>query len=483
MLILLATQSYAQSDHGNGGDEAERRWNPVKNNLKSWILQGGHLGFKYRNSDTPEDYRKKMLEALELPVEFIPAKDAQDQVQVNGLQKMCRNLVVDQKPRIRCIIESVLLIKDHEFIYILHHEYAGITGFETGSALGVSDYYYTDKLTPSIEAQITYRLVVRPVLPEGYEKLVLRAVDIHRVDANFNVISNATDLKTWIQFISTCDQKRDEVAKIFSDREDQDEQKTYVYANPDFNQFAENLECNFIVMAKAGKYLKRTVSIDSVPYYLMSYISPKTNQKMKPFHLIDQKETGFILKSKAPLVIRKQSTPNDYKKLYNYEFDYLVTAQSQSIEVPKGFNPNFPKVTQDICRKIAIREKSVLIPYKNVMLVPKGIPTEFRNLNIIGNYCLIQKTEKGDFTVSLDLNRSFKLKNVIKLYVPLVLWVESLGYFDSQASLTFDATGNLLNVKGWTSERQRKKKKIFNHKMIITVDGKKYRGTYTAPQK
>jgi hypothetical protein len=477
LMLVMSASSYAQSNHDNGGDEAERRWNSVRDNVKSWIQQGGHLSLKFREEQNSQDYQQKMLNALEVPVEFVSASDS-SLVEVNGLQKMCRNVEVEQKMRLRCVTETVLLIKDYEFISIVHHEYAGIAGFETGSATGASDYYYTNQLSASIETQVSYRLVVKPVVPAGYETLNLRAIDSVGVGSEFNVISSSSSRDLWVKFVASCNQKRESIATQFSEIEKNDSEKSYIYTAPNYDLYGSILSCDLTLIAKMGKYVKRTTALESVT----DFDSRKKNEKLKPFYIVDKSETGFILKS-TPIVFSKWQSPQSGYMHVSYDFEYLVTADSQTVDSSEQYDSDFPRAAQDVCRQIADQEGSVLVKFGDAMVVPEGIVREMDNSDYINKFlnvsCVIEKTKTGQFTVTFDLKHNFK-NEVVKLRAPMTA-ANTLQGMSGSSTLTFDASGKLVSAKGWVAQRQRQNYAKLKE-LKITVDGKTYHKNYTAPK-
>ncbi len=468
-LLSVALNAHAQSDHDNGGDEAERRWNSVRSNMKSWIQQGGHLGLQYRGSDNAQTYQQKMLGGLEIPVEFVSVKDPRTLVEVSGLQKMCRNVVEENKMRLRCVTEAVLLIRDSEFINIVHHEYAGIAGLETTAPSGTSDYYYTNQLVSSIETQISYRLVVKPVVPDGYEKLSINSIDYQEVDQDFNVLSNRSHLDQWVQFSTKCDEIRGEIATSFARREENQMEKSYLYSSAQYDPLKSLLICELDIIAKTGKYEKKTATFASEQYNGTPVV--RDPRVFAFFYLVEQMESGFILKSKIPIFTNKQPGSVPGHSYVKYQFDYLVTKNSTQRRAPKSFE-GFPEITQSICKSIA-GHYSILVKYNDALAVPQGLLRE-KNGTFYPSACTIQKTKEGLFEVQASFNKRLKVNHGTKLNVSLLRSI--LG--SSSATLTFDQDGKLLKINTWAFRTQRSQKTPL---VKIKVDGKIYRGTYTAP--
>ena len=164
--IFGSVSAYALgSESGNGGDFCEDRIKVIRDDLISWLGNGGARGLNLPPGVTEEHYQSAILG------ELITAHIActSDTIQVMGDQKTCKNFVDSHNvPQILC--DSNLFLKaDQSAQYVLaHHEFAGLAGFELTTREG-SNYEISNQLSSFLQDQVIKKLSIksRPVLKEA----------------------------------------------------------------------------------------------------------------------------------------------------------------------------------------------------------------------------------------------------------------------------------------------------------------------------
>lgn len=149
-------------DHGNGGDMCEYRFSVIRDDLKSWIVKGGAARLKLPAQVTVEHYVQTMLEKI------LTAKVScvQETLSIGTAEKTCINYTAtDGSLQIQCQRELFLATKDSDQYVLVHHEYAGLAGFEVNAA-ETSRYEISDQIAAYLEDKIIKKLAVRPANSE-----------------------------------------------------------------------------------------------------------------------------------------------------------------------------------------------------------------------------------------------------------------------------------------------------------------------------
>ena len=129
-------------DHGNGGDMCENRIRSVRDELSQWLTNGGAAGLRLPANVTHEDYRRTMLNAMST------AKVSCGNVSlfVGRAEKTCKNFT-DRRGalRIQCNSERFMANSRSNQFILVHHEYAGLAGFEVNNG-EVSNYDISNQI-------------------------------------------------------------------------------------------------------------------------------------------------------------------------------------------------------------------------------------------------------------------------------------------------------------------------------------------------
>ena len=156
--IVMTTQSYAGREAGNGGDMCENRIKSIRDDISSWIAKGGAKPLQLPAGITYAQYLGNMNSSFSRTQ--ISCTDKQ--VFLGTAQKTCINFKDGSGlPQIMCDFNRFNKTSEGDQYVLVHHEYAGISGFEVNVS---TDSYYTisNQISAFLEEQIVKKLVVKP---------------------------------------------------------------------------------------------------------------------------------------------------------------------------------------------------------------------------------------------------------------------------------------------------------------------------------
>lgn len=162
------------TEGGNGGDMCENRFKLVRDDLFAWIRNGGSAGLALPGFDLAI-YNSEMIAGIERA----SISCTNDKVLLRGVEKTCKNFVDEVgAEQILCNADRFLTTDESEQYVLVHHEYAGIAGFEVNGEDG-SKYFISNQITGYLENQLVKRLVVNPDRSSGVIALPIRSESIH----------------------------------------------------------------------------------------------------------------------------------------------------------------------------------------------------------------------------------------------------------------------------------------------------------------
>jgi hypothetical protein len=161
LFTLTAATAFAGHSEGNGGDMCENRFKLVREDLVSWLHRGGGRTLTLPTSTSADAYMHAMLENIALA--RVACVD--QELAVGGNPKTCVNTVsAEGEKRIVCNARRFLETNESDQYVLVHHEYAGLSGYET-TINGESDYSVSNQISGSLENQVVKKLVVRQIAP------------------------------------------------------------------------------------------------------------------------------------------------------------------------------------------------------------------------------------------------------------------------------------------------------------------------------
>jgi hypothetical protein len=165
LLTLTSVNAFASigTGMGNGGDICEDRFKSVRDDIASWIIQGGSAGLSLPQPVSVAQYNTAMLGQIANAT--ISCID--DKVMIGDAEKTCKNFVDSSgKSQIACNATRFMATGDSDQYVLVHHEYAGLAGFEVNSG-EESQYPISNQLTEYLQDQVIQKLAIKPRLPEA----------------------------------------------------------------------------------------------------------------------------------------------------------------------------------------------------------------------------------------------------------------------------------------------------------------------------
>jgi hypothetical protein len=160
-LFAFSMSAYAGQEKG-GGDICEDRIKVIRDDLVSWIHQGGPKGLKLPSSVTVANYSQRMLEKLEAAkISCVGPMDKGYPVQINGTPKVCRFDLTTTESNITCDFLKFNATSESSQYVLIHHEYAGLAKLESPSG-DDSKYFLSNQITSYLTSQVVKKLAVKP---------------------------------------------------------------------------------------------------------------------------------------------------------------------------------------------------------------------------------------------------------------------------------------------------------------------------------
>ncbi|MDG0818071.1 hypothetical protein [Bdellovibrio svalbardensis] len=189
LLLAISSQSFAGPRIvGNGGDICENRFYTVRDDINSWVLSGGSKNLILRKELSLDKYNSDMLTQMK----YGKISCTEDKVFVGAAEKTCKNYVTsDGVAVISCNINRFMNTSEADQYVLVHHEYAGLAGFEKNSA-EVSNYEISNQISEYLEDTIVKKLSIRPASNSAASKFDL-------LNSNFakGSIPSAKEVQGW----------------------------------------------------------------------------------------------------------------------------------------------------------------------------------------------------------------------------------------------------------------------------------------------
>lgn len=148
--------------HG-GGDICEDRIQQIRDDLKSWIDQGGAQSLALPQSIPADRYAELMLNQLKSArVKCVSAGDTGYPVTIGNTPKVCKFSIDQTGSQITCDYVKFLATGESDQYVLIHHEYAGLAGVELPDQ-NVSRYEISNQISAHLEEQIVKKLAVKPI--------------------------------------------------------------------------------------------------------------------------------------------------------------------------------------------------------------------------------------------------------------------------------------------------------------------------------
>ena len=156
-LTLLSAQVFAGDKVLNGGDICEDRLHAVRDDIRTWIQEGGANFLNLPNGLSLAEYKIRILQQMATAKVSCTNKT----LTVDGNEKACINFVSRKNQHfVVCNRAAFNSTSDSDQYSLVHHEYAGLSAIEINHK-GSSDYFVSNQLTNSLEDQTSKHLVVK----------------------------------------------------------------------------------------------------------------------------------------------------------------------------------------------------------------------------------------------------------------------------------------------------------------------------------
>jgi hypothetical protein len=151
----LSRPSFAGSD-SHGGDICEDRIKIIRDDIGSWIYQGGAAALNFPDGISVDTYKTKMLEQI-LSARISCVETV---LTVDGEEKTCENHHDTAGiPQVNCNFNRFNATNESEQYVLVHHEFAGLSGLEIADG-PESEYKISNQITDYLQEQVVIKLMV-----------------------------------------------------------------------------------------------------------------------------------------------------------------------------------------------------------------------------------------------------------------------------------------------------------------------------------
>lgn len=157
--LLISQISNAQIDRkGNGGDVCENKFKIIRDDIRNWINEGGSTGLVLPATVKLSQYNSEMLNKITKA----QVSCVDEAVKIRATEKTCINFSeIDGSLKIVCNRNRFLSATDDDQYVLVHHEYAGLAGFEVNSGVS-SDYAISNQLSQYLQDVVVKKLGIKP---------------------------------------------------------------------------------------------------------------------------------------------------------------------------------------------------------------------------------------------------------------------------------------------------------------------------------
>ena len=165
-ILLIGNFSFAGSEGSEGvggGDLCENQIKIIRDDLKQWIVKGGHQPLVLPQEISHADYGYRMLQSIEKTekIKCVSPGDKAYPVEINGTPKVCKFVRTKDSSEIICDFKKFQSMNEAEQYILIHHEFAGISDIE--KPIGdSSNYNVSNQITAFLEEKNVKRLVIKP---------------------------------------------------------------------------------------------------------------------------------------------------------------------------------------------------------------------------------------------------------------------------------------------------------------------------------
>lgn len=156
--LLLSMNSSAGNEKGNGGDICENKMRNISNDIKSWLLKDEYKGLQLPEDLEEESYKHGMLKAIKKSL----LSCTTDKVFIGKAEKTCINFQDDNgDTRVKCNFDRFMKTAEDKEYQLMHHEFAGVAGFETNNGEEKSDYKISIQINKFLKKEEVLKLGIK----------------------------------------------------------------------------------------------------------------------------------------------------------------------------------------------------------------------------------------------------------------------------------------------------------------------------------
>jgi hypothetical protein len=159
LIFFIFTASLALAgNEGGGGDICENKMRNISNDIEKWLLEDEYKGIKLPTDLSEDIYKEGMLNAIKISL----LSCTTDKIYIGKAEKTCKNFDDENgQKRIMCNFDRLMKTSDSEQYLLMHHEFAGVAGFELSYGNETSNYQISNQISDYLQAQVVTRLGVK----------------------------------------------------------------------------------------------------------------------------------------------------------------------------------------------------------------------------------------------------------------------------------------------------------------------------------
>jgi hypothetical protein len=163
--LPLSAHALFGSEGRGGGDLCENRIKIIRDDIKSWINNGGPESLDLPAGVSVQRYSSAMLNAITTArINCVGSGDKGYPVRIDGTAKYCRFDKGFLGSKITCDNSKLMATRDSDQYILIHHELAGLAGVEVPNN-DDSDYTVSNQISGFLVTEVIKKLAVKPQGP------------------------------------------------------------------------------------------------------------------------------------------------------------------------------------------------------------------------------------------------------------------------------------------------------------------------------
>jgi hypothetical protein len=157
-MLWLRSNAFSANEKGNGGDICESRIIDIRNDIKKWIEKGGSQQLHLPPNLTLAEYNAKMLTAIK----HTTVSCTDSHLSIGDSDKTCINYSLKENNTfmMKCNFARFQNTDESNQYKLVHHELAGVAGFEVNDGKDESKYDTSGQITKYLKNTVIKKLVI-----------------------------------------------------------------------------------------------------------------------------------------------------------------------------------------------------------------------------------------------------------------------------------------------------------------------------------